>query len=194
MFISLLFTLQFTRSTTLSSSLHIDSTDTNALLDNGVYTCHVRVTIAGVDSYVYSSGQSTVSLRGYICVLCSMCACVSIWHNLCTYCTLFYAACLCVCCCCLQCTVTILYILVCSCYCAVHNKFRAVNITSTSIVFRWDAPAFGMVSQYNVTCTDEEHSFTVSIVSIKPLVLLIKVLRIVMISTRSCELDCELLH
>jgi len=58
-----LLALQVINSST-SSSLYIDSADTNALLDNGVYTCHVKVTIAGVESYVHSSGQSTVSLKG----------------------------------------------------------------------------------------------------------------------------------
>jgi len=69
----------------LSSSLYIDSANTNALLDNGVYNCHVRVTIAGVDNFVYSSGQSKVSLRGIICVfLCCVFMCMYNVYNNCT--------------------------------------------------------------------------------------------------------------
>ena len=56
-----------------------------------------------------------------------------------------------------------MYIYVWYCYCVVHNNFRAVNIKSTSIVFQWDAPAFVVVSQYSIMCTNMEYSFTVSI-------------------------------
>jgi len=60
----------------LSSSLYINSADTSALLDNGVYTCHMRVTIAGVDSYGYASGQLTVLFGGIVyCLLWIICVC-----------------------------------------------------------------------------------------------------------------------
>jgi len=59
----------------LSSSLYINSADTSALLDNGVYTCHMRVTIAGVDSYGYSSGQSTVLFGGIVYCILWLCVC-----------------------------------------------------------------------------------------------------------------------
>jgi len=49
----------------MSSSLYIGSTDTYGLLDNGMYSCDVRIIIAGIDSYEYSSElSSTVSLEG----------------------------------------------------------------------------------------------------------------------------------
>ncbi|XP_065904759.1 cell adhesion molecule DSCAML1-like isoform X2 [Dysidea avara] len=92
----------------LSSSLYIDAADSNALLNNGVYTCDVIVTIAEVDSFVYSSGQSMVSLR-------------------------------------------------------VYSNLRAVNITSTNVVFRWDAPTLGVVRQYNITCIYVGYKSTVII-------------------------------
>ena len=95
------FALQVVNISTSSSSLYIDSADSNALLDNGVYTCHVRVTIAGVDSFVYSSGQSTVSLRGVI-VYYFLCLCLYVcMHVMYTVYSLHVCVCACYICICL---------------------------------------------------------------------------------------------
>ena len=49
---------------TMSSSYGIDAMDTNATLDNGMYTCQVTLTIAGVDGFLSTSNSATVGLRG----------------------------------------------------------------------------------------------------------------------------------
>ena len=66
--------MQITNGNSTSSSLYIDAADASALMDNGVYTCYVRVTIAGVDSFEYSSGNSIVSLKGIMecCIHCCL--------------------------------------------------------------------------------------------------------------------------
>ena len=47
-----------------TSSLTIQGTDTNATLDNGVYSCQVTLTISGVDSFNVTSNNSTVIFKG----------------------------------------------------------------------------------------------------------------------------------
>ena len=47
-----------------TSSLTIKATDTNATLDNGVYSCQVTLTISGVDSFNKTSSNSTVIFKG----------------------------------------------------------------------------------------------------------------------------------
>ena len=136
MCISLL--MQITNGSSMSSSLYIDAADASALLDNGVYSCHVRVTIAGVDSFEHSSGNSVVSFKGIMecCIHCClvMHASIHVYSN--------------------SVMIVLLYV--------VHSNLRAVNITQTSIVFKWDAPAFEVVSQYNITCANANNSFSVS--------------------------------
>ena len=55
--------VQITHSTT-SSTLYINATDTNATIHNGLYTCQVTLTIAGVDRFNKFSDNSRVALRG----------------------------------------------------------------------------------------------------------------------------------
>ena len=51
------------------SSLAIQATDTNATLDNGVYSCQVTLTIFGVDSFSKASNNSVVLFKGaHVCV------------------------------------------------------------------------------------------------------------------------------
>ena len=47
-----------------TSSLTVQGTDTNATLDNGVYSCQVTLTISGVDSFNVTSNNSTVIFKG----------------------------------------------------------------------------------------------------------------------------------
>ena len=47
-----------------TSSLTIQGTDTNATLDNGIYSCQVTLTISGVDSFNVTSNNSTVIFKG----------------------------------------------------------------------------------------------------------------------------------
>ena len=47
-----------------TSSLTIQDTDTNATLDNGIYSCQVTLTISGVDSFNKTSNDSTVIFKG----------------------------------------------------------------------------------------------------------------------------------
>ncbi|XP_065904304.1 receptor-type tyrosine-protein phosphatase delta-like isoform X2 [Dysidea avara] len=51
---------------TMSSSYGIDAMDTNATLDNGMYTCQVTLTIAGVDGFLSTSNSATVGLRAMV--------------------------------------------------------------------------------------------------------------------------------
>ena len=47
-----------------TSSLTIQGTDTNATLDNGIYSCQVTLTISGVNSFNVTSNNSTVIFKG----------------------------------------------------------------------------------------------------------------------------------
>ena len=46
------------------SLLTIQATDTNATLDNGVYSCQVTLTIFGVDNFNKTSNNSVVLFKG----------------------------------------------------------------------------------------------------------------------------------
>ena len=46
------------------SLLTIQATDTNATLDNGVYSCQVTLTIFGVDNFNKTSNSSVVLFKG----------------------------------------------------------------------------------------------------------------------------------
>ena len=46
------------------SLLTIKATDTNATLDNGVYSCQVTLTIFGVDEFNKTSNNSIVLFKG----------------------------------------------------------------------------------------------------------------------------------
>ena len=47
-----------------TSSFTIQATDTNATLDNGIYSCQVTLIISGVDSFNTTSNASTVIFKG----------------------------------------------------------------------------------------------------------------------------------
>ena len=47
-----------------TSSFAITSTDTNATLDNGIYSCQVTITISGVYSFNKTSNSSIVVFKG----------------------------------------------------------------------------------------------------------------------------------
>ena len=47
-----------------TSLLTIQATDTNATLDNGIYSCQVTLTISGEDSFNKTSQNSIVILKG----------------------------------------------------------------------------------------------------------------------------------
>ena len=47
-----------------TSLLTIQATDTNATLDNGIYSCQVTFTISGEDSFNKTSQNSIVILKG----------------------------------------------------------------------------------------------------------------------------------
>ena len=51
------------------SSLIIKANDTNATLDNGIYSCQVTLTIFEVDSFNKTSNNSVVLFKGtHVCV------------------------------------------------------------------------------------------------------------------------------
>ena len=60
------------------SSLTIKATNTNATLDNGVYSCQVTLTIFGVDEFNKTSNNSIVLLKGMHATSSSC------YYNLCT--------------------------------------------------------------------------------------------------------------
>ena len=47
-----------------SSSYVIDASNTNATLDNGMYTCQATLNVAGEDNFTSFSNSATVGLRG----------------------------------------------------------------------------------------------------------------------------------
>jgi len=48
----------------MSSSLIINAADTNATLDNGMYTCQITLTVTGEDDFTSTSDDATVRLQG----------------------------------------------------------------------------------------------------------------------------------
>ena len=62
-FVSCKYIMQVTNNSNASSFV-ITSTDTNATLDNGVYSCQVTLTISGVDSFSIASNNSVVLFKG----------------------------------------------------------------------------------------------------------------------------------
>ena len=50
----------------MSSMFYISGTDTDAMQDNGMYTCQVTLTIAGVDVFMNDSDDSLVVLSGKV--------------------------------------------------------------------------------------------------------------------------------
>ena len=53
-----------------TSSLTIQATDTNATLDNGIFSCQVTLTISGVDTFNKISNNSTVIFKGMSNIYC----------------------------------------------------------------------------------------------------------------------------
>ena len=47
-----------------TSLLTIQATDTNATLDNGIYSCQLTLTIFGAEKFNKTSNTSTISLKG----------------------------------------------------------------------------------------------------------------------------------
>ena len=57
--------LQITNDT-MSSIFYISGNDTDAMQDNGMYTCQVTLTIAGDDVFMNDSNPSLVVLMGKV--------------------------------------------------------------------------------------------------------------------------------